>query len=387
MDTPNLIHIYIPTNAAHLPFARTVAASIAALATVRCAFHLACDTPFSDVETAKFHAALAENALGHTIDAPALGVSELFGSFLNTTKQAYSIDTFTRLLCPAHAATLGAEVCITLDTDVLATDDIAEIFAEIDTTAIPQWHLAAAPLLYQHGSDEVRRHINTILYFNLGVACWNVTQWIADFHDPKFIINALEDIKGWNIHNEEGAVNWLAQNKRDGYAKINLAHLPLRWNANMVLKSRETAEPLAFWYALEKKIDKDKIVEEIDAAIADPGIVHFIGAEKPWGVDINPAFAPYAKLWNALHTTANSPEFEEMFPKEKENLHKVARERRENVRQEHKKRKGEREQKQNDFRRTRKEREEQRNRATTGRHELSHRQAQTQESHAQRQET
>ena len=175
----------------------------------------------------------------------------------------------------------GVDRAVYLDADLLVRADLTPLF-ELDLRG----HVLAAAqsVIVPHVAAPIAGLRNwralgmdpTTPYFNSGVMAIDVPGWIdRDVTDEaiRFVFDHPEDIE-------------LAdQDALNGVLNGDFLRLDLRWNQELALR-----QPKHLGYAV---FDAD----EVDAAIAQPAIVHFTGATKPWLAHCND---PEAPAWRAV---------------------------------------------------------------------------------------
>lgn len=164
-----------------------------------------------------------------------------------------------------------------LDCDVIVLGDILELAA----TDISDYHVAAVENLSGHTYKQLG--IPQDEYFNSGVLLLNLELWRRDD-----ISNEVIRFKQENPHristNDQCALN--------GILHTRWKHLPLRWNHQTGLYRH--SEQIAGFDP-----------EEVREANLNPGIIHYIGWDKPWRkVRFHPLAGEYDRYADQL---AESP--------------------------------------------------------------------------------
>lgn len=148
---------------------------------------------------------------------------------------------------------------IYLDCDLVVLDDIANLLL-FDTQGAP-----IASVANLQGNQQRRMGLGYQHYFNSGVLLVDLEGWKA-----RNVLDRVEQILKQHDYTlsypDQDALNLIFQ---------DWFRLPMRWNM----------QPYAY-PAVEKKVahyaDWQK---ELEHAIREPAIIHFIGARKPWHAD------------------------------------------------------------------------------------------------------
>lgn len=162
---------------------------------------------------------------------------------------------------------------IYLDCDLVVLDDIANLLS-FDMQGAP-----IACVANLQGTDQSRMGLGYQHYFNSGVLLVDLERWKA-----RNVLDQVERILKQHDYTlnypDQDALNLIFQ---DWY------RLPMRWNM----------QPYAY-PAVEKKVahyaDWQK---ELELAIREPAVIHFIGARKPWHTNSR---HPLAYLYQHYHS-------------------------------------------------------------------------------------
>lgn len=177
-------------------------------------------------------------------------------TYLNIPTKRFGVAALLRLalgsLLPDHV-----ERVIYLDCDTLAFDDIALLWGtELDGNTI-----GAVTNLGHHSHEQ--SGIPEDEYFNSGILLIDLKQWRNEQIGEK----ALAYLSGSNVElkfPDQDCLNQLLRGK--------WKHLPLRWNLQPATFSMHSKGEWA------PGLSKD----DYEEAICNPGIVHYIGKNKPW---------------------------------------------------------------------------------------------------------
>jgi len=146
---------------------------------------------------------------------------------------------------------------IYLDCDVLLHSDIKELWK----TELEEYIVGAVTNLGHQ--PESRLGINDGEYFNSGVLLINLEKWRE------------ENIGFKTLEYMGGNINELMYPDQDGLnvsLKNSWKHLPLRWNQ----------QPATYSMYSKKQYEKSLSYKDYHDAIVNPGVVHFMGKNKPW---------------------------------------------------------------------------------------------------------
>lgn|GEM_PF-3564288 len=174
-----------------------------------------------------------------------------------------SIDTFARFyidqLIPAEKFVLY------LDVDLLIKDDVGEIFAEALTKNQDDFLIAGVPM------DSK--------YLNAGVILFNVERMTK-----QNVFNQLVDYAIKENIDDELALNSVIK-------KSSVRQLDHRWNCAPSDLSKLIWNPAIrneLWSRHKNKV----LALQLTRAFQNPGIVHFLGSQKPWSYRMRALF-PY----------------------------------------------------------------------------------------------
>lgn len=162
---------------------------------------------------------------------------------------------------------------IYLDCDLVVLDDIASVLS-FDMQGAP-----IASVANLQGNGQSRMGLGYRHYFNSGVLVVDLAEWKA-----RSVLDQVEQILKQHDYTlsypDQDALNLIFQ---DWY------RLPMRWNM----------QPYAY-PAVEKKVAHYAgWQKELEDAIREPAIIHFIGARKPWHADNR---HPLAYLYQHYHS-------------------------------------------------------------------------------------
>lgn len=143
---------------------------------------------------------------------------------------------------------------IYLDCDLIIRDDLVSLW----NTSLEGKHIGAVENI--SGSTYKKSGIQQELYFNSGVMLIDVEKWRKD--------NTAESVRKFKIeHPEKIATN--DQCALNGVLWNSWKRLPLRWNHQSGL------------YRATQQLEHFS-AEEIEEAIWNPAVIHYIGWSKPW---------------------------------------------------------------------------------------------------------
>ena len=191
------------------------------------------------------------------------------------TDQELSKVANARILLPALLKNQSTEKILYLDCDMIALEDISELWA-VDFSG----HVIAAveDASFHHPSIEVDLPIKTLLYFNSGAIVIDVLKW----NQLGITKKVLEYIKRYpnklECHDQE-ALNVVLYNQ--------WYRLHPKWNVQSYILNKTKRHPT---FIGEK---------EYREARKRPYIIHYSGQPKPW----QPAFQHPSKNYYELYTT------------------------------------------------------------------------------------
>lgn len=170
-----------------------------------------------------------------------------------------------------------------LDADLLIVDDVATLFdqalGDSLVAAVPD---QAAPIVSAPGGLMFWRELGlspTTPCLNSGVLLINTAAWTA---------LSIEQRVAEFLDRYADRIRWADQDALNGVLAGNFSPLACRWNQQSVLRA---PEHLAYAFFAES---------EVEAAVADPAIVHFTAGafKKPWkkGVPVDPAADQWLKV-------------------------------------------------------------------------------------------
>lgn len=163
--------------------------------------------------------------------------------------------TYCRILLP-DLLDESIDRCLYLDSDLIVLDDILELsdldLGDSDLAAVDDYYLIRNRIL---SIPDTKR------YFNAGVVMFNLQMWRSK--------NLANSVFEYVRDNPENLLYW-DQDAMNAVLYQNRKPLPLRWN-----------HQIHFDDCLSHLPDGGK-PSEMQAAMANPAIVHFVGPEKPW---------------------------------------------------------------------------------------------------------
>lgn len=149
------------------------------------------------------------------------------------------------------------ERVIYMDCDTLAFDDIAELW-DID---IGNCVIGAVPNLGDRCLSEYG--ISKSEYFNSGILLIDLNLWRAAHIEEQALQLLMKHSEGLQFPDQD-CLNRLLQGRWH--------HLPLRWNL----------QPATYSMRHKGECAPGLTQSDYDEAITNPGIVHYIGKNKPW---------------------------------------------------------------------------------------------------------
>ena len=174
---------------------------------------------------------------------------------------------------------LSVHKVIYLDCDMIVKGDIVELW----NTDISEHHVGAVENLSGHTYKKLGIPQNE--YFNSGMLLINLDLWRRD-QIPEKVFRFKKENAHRISTNDQCALNGVLHDK--------WLHLPLRWNhqTGLYQPSQQTA---AFPEA------------EIDEALLSPGIIHYIGWDKPWRkIRFHPLADEYDRFADQLEESPRS---------------------------------------------------------------------------------
>lgn len=168
----------------------------------------------------------------------------------------YGVAALFRL---SLASLLPAEVArvIYLDCDVLAFDDLGKLW-QTDL----QGHTVGA-VTNLGGQPVERLGIPDGDYFNSGVLLIDMQRWREENIGEETLALMQRDTAQLVFPDQDG-LNLVLQDR--------WKHLPLRWNQ----------QPASYSMQEKGRTERSLTPQQFDEAVADPGIVHYLGRNKPW---------------------------------------------------------------------------------------------------------
>lgn len=188
-------------------------------------------------------------------------IEKLESSLLNIT-----ITTYYRLLVPYILQSLGIDRVLYVDTDILCTNDVSELFTldlqqkaafvEKDATAKPNMRLTYSPTIGMKGTD----------YFNAGVMLINIDVYVKMDIGRKAITLA----------------------NTNQYPFMDQDVLNILLEGNVIFDT-------SYAYNCSMSVRNEELPTNIK-------IVHFTGGKKPWKIYTSHYGTQYTASWHDVHS-------------------------------------------------------------------------------------
>lgn len=197
----------------------------------------------------------------------------------------FALETYFRLLLPNIME--GYKKVLYLDSDVVVTTDIAELFREnIDGYLLAACHDADTAGLYNGYEPAKKDYMDNVLkikrpyqYFQAGVILFNLDEFRKKYTVEEMLKFAAS--YEWQLLDQD-VLNYLAQ---DSYKPIDMKwNVMTDWNRIRIAKIISRAPKY--------------LQDEYKKAHAAPNIIHYAGPDKPWhqpDSDYSEVFWVYAR--------------------------------------------------------------------------------------------